>query len=139
MSNPISRKSGALDLLLPFCCEFSLSHHPNRTYKKKKKGQAAAGLGHDSRQTRLPPFLLLFSPSTPFHSLPIVHPCWPAQAGLATWANMGAMEDEMQHLKSVVQKLEARIRDLESRGSGDAPKAPSDVRMILIGPPGAGM
>ncbi len=49
---------------------------------------------------------------------------------------MGALEEQVQKLSSVVQALEARIKSLEERKFS---KSPEEVRMILIGPPGAGM
>ncbi|KIH90731.1 adenylate kinase [Sporothrix brasiliensis 5110] len=53
---------------------------------------------------------------------------------------MGAIEDQVQHLHDVVARLEGRIKDLESRhlGGAGATKTIDEVRMILIGPPGAG-
>jgi len=50
-------------------------------------------------------------------------------------------EDKVESLKDLVHKLEARVHELEQRLSGDgpAPTTPSEsMRMILIGPPGAG-
>lgn len=47
----------------------------------------------------------------------------------------------VDQLKATVDKLEARIQDLESRlvGNSSSGSATSDgMRMILIGPPGAG-
>lgn len=47
----------------------------------------------------------------------------------------------VEDLKSTVSKLEQRIAELESRltGHGGAAQASNEsVRMILIGPPGAG-
>jgi adenylate kinase len=42
-------------------------------------------------------------------------------------------------LKSTVHRLEQRIADLESRVSGHGGSVPQEgVRMILMGPPGAG-
>ena len=51
------------------------------------------------------------------------------------------MSDTVEALKSTVDKLEKRIQDLESRLTGSAPSSGSSdgMRMILIGPPGAGM
>ena len=54
--------------------------------------------------------------------------------------------DLYDKLKGVIAKLEARVEDLEtrlqSRGEGSQPKPTRNVadsiRMILIGPPGAG-
>lgn len=50
---------------------------------------------------------------------------------------MGLVEDELKQLKSLVSNLESRIKNLESPGSGAGSTA-DEVRMILIGPPGAG-
>lgn len=53
---------------------------------------------------------------------------------------MGALEDQVQKLQGVVDGLETRIKSLEQRGFGGAPaKTIDELRMILIGPPGAGM
>ncbi|CAK7263785.1 Adenylate kinase [Sporothrix epigloea] len=53
---------------------------------------------------------------------------------------MGAMEDSVQELHNVVARLESRIKDLEARYAGVSPqpKTLEEIRMILIGPPGAG-
>lgn len=53
---------------------------------------------------------------------------------------MGAIEDQVQHLHDVVARLEGRIKDLEVKhlGGASAPKTIDEIRMILIGPPGAG-
>ncbi|KAG9257645.1 adenylate kinase [Emericellopsis atlantica] len=50
---------------------------------------------------------------------------------------MGIVEDELKHLKDVVTGLESRIKRLEQRGTGASPST-EEIRMILIGPPGAG-
>lgn len=50
-------------------------------------------------------------------------------------------EENVQEVKDLVHKLEARVRELEQKLSPkpSAPKSPSDaMRMILMGPPGAG-
>ncbi len=52
---------------------------------------------------------------------------------------MGLLEDQIRNLNDVIGGLESRIRRLEERRFGDSPKTPEAVRMILIGPPGAGM
>ena len=46
----------------------------------------------------------------------------------------------MQELHNVVARLESRIKDLEARYAGvpTQPKTLEEIRMILIGPPGAG-
>lgn len=42
-------------------------------------------------------------------------------------------------LKQTVDKLQQRIEELEARLSGGSPSSSTDgMRMILIGPPGAG-
>ncbi|KAI0843583.1 adenylate kinase cytosolic [Hypoxylon sp. FL0890] len=48
---------------------------------------------------------------------------------------MGIIDDEMKRLHDVVSGLEERVRRLEQRQSGESTEG---VRMILIGPPGAG-
>lgn len=50
---------------------------------------------------------------------------------------MGIVEDELKHLKDVVAGLESRIKRLEGGGAGGS-KTAEELRMILIGPPGAG-
>lgn len=59
---------------------------------------------------------------------------------------MAPITDEMvQSLQDTISKLESRVHQLESRlggGEGGTRKAASSgqsVRMILMGPPGAGM
>lgn len=53
-------------------------------------------------------------------------------------------EDLVNSLKSTVDKLEARVEELESRlhgkasGSSGGGSAGGGMRMILMGPPGAG-
>lgn len=51
---------------------------------------------------------------------------------------MGAIEDQVQKLHTIVESLEARIKSLEERKFGSGSKTADEVRMILIGPPGAG-
>ena len=51
---------------------------------------------------------------------------------------MGALDEQVAKLQGVVDGLEARIKRLEERKFGDSSLSPQDVRMILIGPPGAG-
>lgn len=51
---------------------------------------------------------------------------------------MGIVEDELNQLKGVVANLESRIKRLEERGTGSSPST-EELRMILIGPPGAGL
>lgn len=50
---------------------------------------------------------------------------------------MGVIDNEVQKLHDVVSALEKRVEKLEERRSGEA-KPADGVRMILIGPPGAG-
>jgi adenylate kinase len=45
---------------------------------------------------------------------------------------------EVEELKSRVHKLEARIAQLESGHGGSSSSTQESVRMILMGPPGAG-
>lgn len=54
---------------------------------------------------------------------------------------MGALEDQVHGIQAVVDRLEARIKKLEEGKFGGVShsKLNEDVRMILIGPPGAGM
>lgn len=52
---------------------------------------------------------------------------------------MGFVEDELKQLKDVIGNLESRVKQLEGRaGSAVAPLNTEEIRMILIGPPGAG-
>lgn len=54
-------------------------------------------------------------------------------------------QELVDKLKSTVDKLEARVAELESRlkgegeGGGGGGSKPDGMRMILMGPPGAGM
>ncbi|KAI1130397.1 adenylate kinase-domain-containing protein [Nemania abortiva] len=50
---------------------------------------------------------------------------------------MGAIDSEFKRLHDVVASLEERVKRLEQRQSGQ-PVTSESVRMILIGPPGAG-
>lgn len=49
-------------------------------------------------------------------------------------------DEKVGDLKDLVHKLEARVHDLERRleGGGKKPSISDSMRMILIGPPGAG-
>ncbi|KZF20698.1 adenylate kinase 1, partial [Xylona heveae TC161] len=50
-------------------------------------------------------------------------------------------DDAVHALKDLVHKLESRVNDLESKLGNASPSqliAPSSIRMILMGPPGAG-
>jgi adenylate kinase len=51
---------------------------------------------------------------------------------------MGIVEDELKQLKDIVSSLESRIKKLEAPGLGLS-SSTEELRMILIGPPGAGM
>lgn len=51
---------------------------------------------------------------------------------------MGLVEDEVQRLRDVVNGFESRIQKLEERALGAPASTADSVRMILIGPPGAG-
>ncbi|KAK8039677.1 hypothetical protein PG993_008088 [Apiospora rasikravindrae] len=50
---------------------------------------------------------------------------------------MGVIDQELQRLRDVVTGLENRVQSLEERQSGEV-KSTEGVRMILMGPPGAG-
>ncbi|EWY86491.1 adenylate kinase 1 [Fusarium oxysporum NRRL 32931] len=50
---------------------------------------------------------------------------------------MGFIEDELKQLKDVISTIDTRIKKLEARATG-GPVSTEDIRMILIGPPGAG-
>ena len=56
---------------------------------------------------------------------------------------MAPISDEtVQDLKELVRKLDNRVRQLEARLEGREPQKSSSVssmRMILMGPPGAGV
>ncbi len=51
-----------------------------------------------------------------------------------------ATDQLIDDLKSTISKLEARVQDLESKlsPSGSGPRSNPSMRMILMGPPGAG-
>ena len=51
---------------------------------------------------------------------------------------MGVIDQEFKRLEDVVSSLEDRVKRLEQRQSGDAPLTTEGIRMILMGPPGAG-
>jgi hypothetical protein len=51
---------------------------------------------------------------------------------------MGFVEDELKHLRDVISSLDSRIKQLEQGATGAAPIGTESLRMILIGPPGAG-
>jgi len=50
---------------------------------------------------------------------------------------MGFIEDELKQLKDVISTIDTRIKKLESRATGGSVST-EDIRMILMGPPGAG-
>ncbi|KAH7201813.1 adenylate kinase-domain-containing protein [Fusarium oxysporum] len=50
---------------------------------------------------------------------------------------MGFIEDELKQLKDVISTIDTRIKKLEARATG-GPVSTEEIRMILIGPPGAG-
>lgn len=57
---------------------------------------------------------------------------------------MAPITDQMvDDLKSTISKLESRVQELEARlqggkGGATAPSSTGSMRMILMGPPGAG-
>ncbi|PNP41316.1 adenylate kinase 1 [Trichoderma gamsii] len=51
---------------------------------------------------------------------------------------MGFVEDELKHLRDVISGLDSRIKQLEQRATGSTSIDAESLRMILIGPPGAG-
>ena len=50
---------------------------------------------------------------------------------------MPFLDDEIKRLQSVVDRLEGRVKNLETRQFGGSVSTEA-IRMILIGPPGAG-
>ena len=54
---------------------------------------------------------------------------------------MAPTEDELKRLRGVVDGFEQRLRNIEERldGKPSQPTIAESVRMIFIGPPGAGM
>ncbi|KAK4098227.1 adenylate kinase [Parathielavia hyrcaniae] len=52
---------------------------------------------------------------------------------------MGYLDDEVKHLQGIIANLEGRVQALETRQyGGSQKKTAEEIRMILIGPPGAG-
>jgi adenylate kinase len=52
---------------------------------------------------------------------------------------MGYLDDEIKRLQGIVSNLEERVKALEGRQlGGGQKKTAEEIRMILIGPPGAG-
>lgn len=53
---------------------------------------------------------------------------------------MGYLDDEVKRLQGIISNIEGRVQALESRQiGGGQKKTAEEIRMILIGPPGAGM
>lgn len=53
---------------------------------------------------------------------------------------MGYLDDEIKRLEGIISTLDGRVRALETRQvGGSQKKTAEEIRMILIGPPGAGM
>ena len=50
---------------------------------------------------------------------------------------MGFIEDELKQLKDVISTIDTRIKKLEARATGGSVST-EEIRMILMGPPGAG-
>lgn len=53
------------------------------------------------------------------------------------FVTMGFVEDELKQLKEVIGNLDSRIKQLEKRTTGSSPST-EEIRMIIMGPPGAG-
>ncbi|KAH6851030.1 adenylate kinase 1 [Chaetomium sp. MPI-CAGE-AT-0009] len=52
---------------------------------------------------------------------------------------MGYLDDEVKRLQGIISNIEGRVQALESRQlGGSQKKTAEEIRMILIGPPGAG-
>ncbi|KAK4140905.1 adenylate kinase [Dichotomopilus funicola] len=52
---------------------------------------------------------------------------------------MGYLDDEIKRLEGIISTLDGRVRALETRQvGGSQKKTAEEIRMILIGPPGAG-
>lgn len=51
---------------------------------------------------------------------------------------MGYLEEEVKRLQGVIDSFETRIKKLEERQVGGGFKTSEEIRMLLIGPPGAG-
>lgn len=77
------------------------------------------------------------------NSLPHILPTLVRSSSISdsTMAPIGP--SDVEGLQELVHKLEARVKQLEDKlthaGGGPKPAADSSVRMILMGPPGAGM
>lgn len=53
---------------------------------------------------------------------------------------MGFLDDEIKRLQGIINTIEGRVQALEERQFGGSPqkKSTEEIRMLLIGPPGAG-
>jgi hypothetical protein len=52
---------------------------------------------------------------------------------------MGYLDDEVKRLQGIISDIESRVKALENRQlGGGQKKTVEEIRMILIGPPGAG-
>lgn len=52
---------------------------------------------------------------------------------------MGHLDDEIKRLQGIIANIEGRVKALEERQfGGSQKKSAEELRMILIGPPGAG-
>ncbi|KXX80682.1 Adenylate kinase [Madurella mycetomatis] len=52
---------------------------------------------------------------------------------------MGYLDDEVKRLQGIIANIEGRVKALEDRQSGGGKKKTAEeIRMVLIGPPGAG-
>ncbi|KAK3321480.1 adenylate kinase-domain-containing protein [Cercophora scortea] len=52
---------------------------------------------------------------------------------------MGYLDEEVKRLQGIIDTIEGRVRDLETKQFGSSSKKTTDeIRMLLIGPPGAG-
>lgn len=56
----------------------------------------------------------------------------------STTSKMGIIEDEVKALHAKLEGFETRVKALEARQFGEKPLTGEQIRMILIGPPGAG-
>jgi hypothetical protein len=99
----------------------------------------------------LPPTLGQFAPghrpSTPpaFYVLPASLDFFTKDLGpvvsplVATEFKMGYLDDEVKRLQGIIDSIEGRVKALETRQGGSPPaKTTEEIRMLLIGPPGAG-
>ena len=82
-------------------------------------------------------------PIAPSNCLPVIYLQLPAPKLDATSRKhtdkMGYLEDEVKRLNTVLGSVEGRLKALEERQFGKSSgKTAEEIRMILIGPPGAG-